>query len=174
MEEETLVKRAQNGDKEAFVTLMDQYKVPMYRLALAIVRTKVESEDVLSETIIKAYEKLRTLREPRFFKTWLMRIVINEANQALRNRKRIVQLTEWNKEQQIQALTTNIEMEELIQELPEEMRVVIVLFYFEQWTIKEMSELLKLPEGTVKNRLHRARKKLIPLLKNEEMRVKSK
>lgn len=174
MEEELLVKRAKKGDKDAFVALIEKYKVPMYRLALAIVRSKVESEDVLSETIIKAYEKLKTLREPRFFKTWIMRIIINESNQNLRDRKKIVPLTDWNKEAQIQSLTTNIELEELIQKLPEELRIVIVLFYFEQWTIKEISELLRLPEGTVKNRLHRARKKLIPLLKNEEVRVKSK
>lgn len=174
MEEELLVKRAKKGDKDAFVALIEKYKVPMYRLALAIVRSKVESEDVLSETILKAYEKLKTLREPSFFKTWIMRIIINESNQNLRSRKKIVPLTDWNKEAKIQPLTTNIELEELIQKLPKELRIVMVLFYFEQWTIKEISELLRLPEGTVKNRLHRARKKLIPLLKSEEVRVKSK
>nr|WP_078427138.1 sigma-70 family RNA polymerase sigma factor [Alkalihalobacterium alkalinitrilicum] len=99
-----------------------------------------------------------------------MRIVMNESYSIVRERKRVVKLTEWNREVVIETMTTNFELEEVIQQLPEDLRVVIVLFYIEQWTINEMSEVLNVAEGTVKSRLHRARKKLMPLLETNEKR----
>ncbi|WP_338020576.1 RNA polymerase sigma factor [Alkalihalobacterium alkalinitrilicum] len=100
----------------------------------------------------------------------MMRIVMNESYSIVRERKRVVKLTEWNREVVIETMTTNFELEEVIQQLPEDLRVVIVLFYIEQWTINEMSEVLNVAEGTVKSRLHRARKKLMPLLETNEKR----
>ncbi len=95
---------------------------------------------------------------------------MNESYSIVRERKRVVKLTEWNREVVIETMTTNFELEEVIQQLPEDLRVVIVLFYIEQWTINEMSEVLNVAEGTVKSRLHRARKKLMPLLETNEKR----
>ncbi|MEB1809230.1 MAG: sigma-70 family RNA polymerase sigma factor [Bacillaceae bacterium] len=170
MNEIKVVKRAQQGDKEAFVQLIEQHRNSMYRMALTIVHSKEACEDALSEAITKAYEKITTLREPKYFKTWLMRIVMNESYSIVRERKRVVELTEWNREVVTETLTTDFELEEVIQQLPEDLRVVIVLFYIEQWTISEMSEVLNVAEGTVKSRLHRARKKLMPLLETNEKR----
>ena len=72
------VKRAKRGDKEAFCNLIRLNKVAVYRVAKAILNKEEDIEDAVSESILKAYKNIQTLKDEAFFKTWLIRIVINE------------------------------------------------------------------------------------------------
>ena len=74
------VKRAKAGDKEAFCTLIRLNKVAVYRVAKSILNKEEDVEDAVSEAILKAYKNIHTLKDEAFFKTWLIRIVINESN----------------------------------------------------------------------------------------------
>ena len=74
---EKLVKKAKKGDAEAFITLMEQNKQTMKRVAYAYLGNEEDVADALQETILAAFEKLDTLKKPEFFRTWLTRILIN-------------------------------------------------------------------------------------------------
>nr|WP_246594288.1 sigma-70 family RNA polymerase sigma factor [Evansella tamaricis] len=139
----------------------------MYRIAISIVKSNEAAEDAIQEATLKAYENMKKLREPVFFRSWLIRILMNQCYQILRERKRVVHLDDWNSSKQSVMLSSNLELQEVLQELPEDYRIVIILFYLEQWKMKEITEATGLSLGTVKSRLHRARKALIPLLTDE-------
>ena len=83
---EALVTAAKNGDKEAFVQLIRINKQSMYKAAWVYLRNEQDIADALQNTILSCYEKIQGLREVKYFKTWLMRILINECKDILRQR----------------------------------------------------------------------------------------
>ena len=86
-----LILRARNGDADAFVELMERNKQSMYKTAKAWLSQEEDVADAISETILDCFEHLDTLREPRYFKTWLVRILINNCSNIRRkaDRRRI-------------------------------------------------------------------------------------
>lgn len=92
MEEE--IRLAMEGDADAFLALMDRYNQQMYKTAWSILKRDADVADAMQETIITCYEKIGTLRNPAFFRTWVMRVLINECYQILRKEKPYVELTE--------------------------------------------------------------------------------
>ena len=68
---ERLVRKAQSGDKEAFIALMESHKLSMSRAALAILHNEEDAADAIAETVMEAFAQLHTLRQPKYFKTWL-------------------------------------------------------------------------------------------------------
>lgn len=123
-----------------------------------MLRNEKDCEDAIQSAILTAYEKLSTLKHEECFKTWLVRILINNCNKQLRQRKRTAELTE------IQAVSTSsveeVEVRAAVESLPIKIRQVIILYYSEQFTTKEISEILKIPQGTVLSRLDKGRKLL--------------
>ena len=80
------VKRAKSGDKEAFCNLVRVNKIAIYRVAKSILNNEDDIEDAVSEAVLKAYKNIKNLRDESFFKTWLIRIVINESNNLYKKR----------------------------------------------------------------------------------------
>jgi RNA polymerase sigma-70 factor (ECF subfamily) len=160
------VKQAQKGDKESFITLIKDSEDMMYRVAKSILKQDDDCADVIQETIIHAYSALGTLKKPAYFKTWLIRILINESRRILKTRSKIVPLTHWVEKGRVVPLLT--ELDEAIDSLEEEFRVVITLFYLEDFSIEEIAKILQTPQGTIKSRLNRARLKLAKFLKRKE------
>lgn len=139
--------------KEKFADLIREYKLPMYRLSYGILQNEM---DAVGEAVIKAYEHLDSLREIDKFRQWIMMITANEAKHIFRKRKR-VELTE---DVSRYGMTQNDKYDELwdiILTLDEKYRSVIILFYYDQMKIKEISEILHITEGTVKSRMSRAK-----------------
>jgi len=159
------VKLAKKGDKDAFGRLIEFNKVSMYRIALSMVRKKEDIEDAIQNTIIKAYEDITHLRKDEYFKTWLIRILINECKRIIKNNSRVVHIEEINSEIEIIQDFSSIEITCAINSLEDDLRVVTILFYFEDISQKEIAKLLDIPEGTVKSRLSRARSRLYESLK---------
>ncbi|WP_103107491.1 sigma-70 family RNA polymerase sigma factor [Brevibacillus reuszeri] len=126
----------------------------------SILPSESECLDAAQEAIIKAYHSLNTLRDPRFFKSWLMRILVNECHRLVRKTSKLVLLDDWHEQASSYRFEENIEVQEAIQLLEDELRLCIVLYYFEDMAIKDISMVLNQPEGTIKSRLSRARKKL--------------
>lgn len=154
-------------DEQTFVNLIQHNKVSLYRVAKSIVKNEHEVEDAISETILKAFENLRRLKSPNSFKPWIMRILVNECYTILRKKKRIdlqedmgrLNLTYEDKNQN--------ELLWIIDELDEEFRVILILFYYEDMSQKEISKVLNISQGTVKSRLSRAKAKLKNILENQ-------
>lgn len=146
-------------DEANFVRLIQENKLGMYRLALSILRNETDAEDAVSESVLKAYEKLDKLKNSDKFKPWLMKILVNQAKTMLRKKKRIdlmedISLLEMSFEDQTGELWS------VVSELEAEFRNVVILFYYEDMTTKEIAKALQIAEGTVKSRLSRAREKL--------------
>lgn len=156
---------AKKGDKQAFERLIDEYKLSLFRISKSILRKEEDIEDAFQETIIKVYEKIVYLRKEEYFKTWLIKILINECNTILRNRKKTIYMEEINThDSEIEDSYKNFELMNAINSLEEELRTVTLLFYYEDMPQKTIADILGIPNGTVRSRLSRARKKLRELL----------
>lgn len=144
--------------KEQFTKLILENEEMMCKVAMSMLRNEKDSEDALQSAVLTAFEKLSSLKHEKYFRTWLMRILINICNKQLRQRKRTVELAE------IQAVSTSsaeeVEVRVAVEALPLKIRQVIILYYSEQFTTKEISEILKIPKGTVLSRLDKGRKLL--------------
>lgn len=154
------VKRAQKGDREAFIRLFRKLEKELYCLAKSIVKTDEDCADVFQETTFKVYKSLSTLKKPNYFKTWVFRILINECNQLLRMRKRTVVMAEVPEEAPLSKPYYNrndVDLQEAIENLDKNLRIVISLFYYQDLSIKQIADVLDISQGAVKTRLNRAR-----------------
>ncbi len=157
------IKLAKKGDKSAFVRIIEKNKGSMYRVAVSILNNEQDVEDAFQNTIIKAYEGIDSLKKNQYFKTWLIRILINECNAILRSNKKIVHVEEFDDKASNDF--SNLELTNAVNSLDEDLRVVTTLFYFEDIPQKDIANILSIPEGTVRSRLSRARNKLYEMLK---------
>lgn len=89
---EKLVRRAQRGDRDAFVRLIEEHKLSMTRTALAVLHDEEDAADAIGETVLIAFAKLHTLREPKYFKTWLTRVLLYNCFGILRLRQGLAPL----------------------------------------------------------------------------------
>ena len=162
------VKRAKRGDKEAFCNLIILNKVAVYRVAKAILNKEEDIEGAVSESILKAYKNIQTLKDEAFFKTWLIRIVINESNNLYKKRfKEIAVDKDHFKNIKVNDNYKDLSLYNAINSLDEDLRITTILFYFEDMKYKDIAKILNVKEGTIKSRLSRAKEKLYNILKEE-------
>lgn len=164
MENEKLVKKAMKGDKKAFVKLMEAYEKDMYNLSRYMMGNNEAVHDVVQDTILTAYEKISALKNPSSFKNWLLKILVNKSKTMLSKQSKIVYLENSIEVPMEDNEMERVELMSLVSNLPEEYRMVIILFYFNDLTYREISEVLDMPEGTVKSRLFRGKELLHQLL----------
>lgn len=170
--EAELVEAAALGNVGAFSELVRQYRARVVRTAYGIVGSIQGAEDVAQEAFIKLWNTLPHYRARGAFGSWLYRIVVNSAIDALRRRRDEVPLDELqsvSKERPEESVLRGAEHErvrEAIRSLPPSSRAALVLREYEQLSYKEIAEVLQVPIGTVMSRLHYARhalrKKLDP------------
>ena len=158
---EKLVRRAQQGEKDAFVELMEESKLSMSRTALAILHGEEDAADAISETVLTAFARICDLRHPQYFKTWLIRILIYNCYEILRQQRRIVPLEEISESawgfDPTGEYDNVIDIQASFRELAENDRLILTLFYMEDLSVKEIAQLLNLRENAVKTRLTRSR-----------------
>lgn len=154
---------AKAGDKEAYKRLIEQYKKYLFHIAYSILGDEDDCGDAIAETIIIAYENLRKLREPKFFKTWITRILINESKKILLRKGKTTYLEDCEKEPAYQEKLNKedkMDLQNALNTLSREQYNVIMLFYYNDLKINEIAKILNVPEGTVKSRLSSAKEKL--------------
>ena len=134
MNNEFLIRRAKKDDKDAFCRLMDEHLQCMYKMASAYLKNDEDVADAIQDTILSCYENLRSLKQNRYFKTWMLRILINKCKDILKQKKQ-----------------------------DNKYRLVILLYYMEGFNIREISDILDMKESTVKSRLQRGRKQVAEL-----------
>lgn len=167
MDEVDLVKKSKKGDGDAFSILIKSYEKDLYRVAISMLKNDDDALDCIQDAILKAFEKVERLEDERYFKTWLIKILINRCNDALAKRNKIVVLSEINKGLSYSENTEKIEVKEFLDKLEEDLKIIVILYYFEDLSVKDIAENLNIPEGTVKSRLSRARNKLKTLMNIE-------
>lgn len=155
--------------KEEFVKLIDENKLSMYKLARSILKNDSQAEDALSESILKAYKNKDKIKDVNNFKPWIMKILANECYNLIRKNKRFELIDNLESLNLIHMDKSINNLKEIVEKLNKEYSSVIVLYYYEDMSIKQISDILNIPEGTVKSRLSRAKSKLRVLLNNEEV-----
>lgn len=143
-------------DKEEFTRAVLEYESTLYRVAKSMLGSEADCADAAQNALLRAWEKQHTLRDTAYFKTWMTRILINECRAMLRQRARFVPLEEEAAEGEI-APERDSGLYEAVMGLDVKYRVPFVLYYIEGFRTREIASMLKLPEGTVKTRLRRAR-----------------
>lgn len=175
MNDISIVTKAQKGDNVAFSELINSCKEKLYKIAFAYLKNEEEALDIVSDTIYKAYMDINKLKNPQYFNTWITRILINSAINRLKKNERIVLIDEYEKVESFNLNISDIESDipkcidlyNAIDKLNVKSKSIIILRYFQDMTISEISEVLKIPEGTTKVYLHRALKKLKVELEEE-------
>ncbi|MBS5938227.1 sigma-70 family RNA polymerase sigma factor [Clostridium sp.] len=163
-----LVDKAKKGNGKAFTKLIEENIKSIYRVAKGILSSEDDIEDAIQNTILKAYSNIKTLRKEELFKTWLIKILINECNKIYNFNKKCISLDKVI-EEQYNDKYENLDLKIAVDSLPEELRLVIVLFYFEDLKISEVSEIIGIPEGTIKSRLSRAKTKISESINGKEI-----
>lgn len=155
-----------SGNKEQrlndiFVKTIKENKTAMFRLAYSIVRNREDAEDVVSETVLKAYSHLAELRNSRKMKSWLFQILVNESKSYLKKRNRMDLVEDPSLfTEKAETKDPSYDLLEFVYQLDDIFKEVVILFYFEDFNVKEIANILCISEGTVKSRLSRARLKL--------------
>jgi RNA polymerase sigma-70 factor (ECF subfamily) len=175
--ESELVARAQNGDTQAFRTIMERHNQRLYRIARTLLRNDTEAEDAVQEAYLRAFSNLSTFRGAASLSTWLTRITLNECLGRKRKQRPTMELDALESIQQSSAqiirfpgMNENSDpersaaqqqirklLESSIDRLPEAFRVVFVMRDVEELSIEETAMSLGIRPQTVKTRLHRAR-----------------
>lgn len=169
MEEILLVKRAIKGNDEAFEKLIDIYFDRLYKEAYLKCKNEDDAKEVVQETIYKAYMNIKQLREPKYFKTWISRILINVCNDYL-NKVGMVDLaheeSSFVKEIVVEdKIEVKIDLYNAIDELEDKYKDAIILKYIEDLKLEEISNILDRPINTIKTHLRKGLRDMKNLLK---------
>lgn len=157
-------------DKDVFVDKVLEAESTLYRVSKSILMHDEDCEDAVQGAILKAYNKIGTLKKEQYFKTWLVRILINECYNLKRRDCSKVSYEEYFEFAKADDKKDYSELYLAVQKLPDRIRITIVLYYVEGYSIEEIKQILKIPAGTVKSRLAKGRKLLkIKLEHMEEM-----
>ncbi|HYK74058.1 MAG TPA: sigma-70 family RNA polymerase sigma factor [Pseudoneobacillus sp.] len=160
MNDEQMVQRAIRGDDEAFLNLIHMYKIDLYKTALSYLHNEEDALEAIQEVTYRAYKSIKTIREGSYFKTWLIRIMINYCNDQLKKNKRVVLGDEIMSAQGICESHEEMELKDAMLSLDERSREILTLKYFHDLKIKEIASTMQCPEGTVKTWLNKALKSL--------------
>ena len=159
-----LVEKAQNGNHRAFLKLFSEYEKDIYRIAFVYVKNQADALDVVQETAYRSFKSIKTLKEPQYFKTWLIKIAISCSIDILRKQKKVLpfkpEVQEALLQDEKEDLPLSISLQDLISLLDNKEKNVIILRFYHDYTLKEVSKTLEIPLGTAKTILYRALKKL--------------
>lgn len=159
--------------KENLGRLILESERQMYLTAKTILRNDQDCGDAIQEAIVKAFQKIDTLRQDKYAKTWLMRILINECYSLLRRESRYVSMEEM-RELSIGEAEEKRDYSNLysaVNALKEELRIPVILYYGEDFSIREIAQILEITEGAVQKRLFRARMQLRDRLTQMEVPI---
>lgn len=167
------------GDTNAFSFLVEKYKDMVFTLAIKVTKNREEAEEISQDSFIKAFKYLNKFKGDSKFSTWLYKIAYNNCMDLVKKNSRKystsgidevienkIQSSE-NTMQTIERKERAILMEECLQELPEDERTIIWLFYYKELNLKELIEVTSYSEANIKVKLHRARKKLLSIVEEK-------
>lgn len=162
---EELILSAQNGNEEAFTKLILSINDDLYKIAKTRISNEDDIADAVQETMIETYKSIKKLNSPNKFKKWVITILINKCNRIYRRKyKNDVSIDEYNldyiKTNNIIDIENDLNFFDIIKNLNYNERIIIVLYYMEEYTVKEIKEILKMNENTINTHLYRARQKI--------------
>lgn len=177
MEETELAEQMISGSREAFEALMEQYRPKALRAAYLISGNHADSEDIVQETFVDCYLNRRKLKNPGAFKSWFYRILSRNAWRICRRAKREQPSEEIGSQEtdapgellnRVVLKEEEAALYEAVRKLPVKQRTVIILYYYNEMSLKEIAKVCGCMEGTVKSRLFHGKEKLKIMLEDQE------
>lgn len=154
-------------NRDKFTQKVLEAETTLYRVAKSILLNDADCEDAAQEAVLKAYEKIGSLRDERYFTTWLVRILINECYRKKRKSVNIVPIDEYSETLADESGGDWSYLYGAVMSLKPKIRIAVVLHYIEGYSVEETAKMLRIPAGTVKSRLHSGRRILREELGNE-------
>ena len=173
-DQEHIIARARRGDADAFEQLVAAYRNQVFRLALRMCGNEADADEVAQEAFLSAWKGLPNFRGESRFSTWLYQLTTHAAIDLMRREKRQAAAEDIDgitaaddgpsPQQQVERTETQREIRSALMQLPEEYRQVLLLRFMQELSYEEIGQTLKLPAGTVKSRLNRAKAQLKDIL----------
>lgn len=165
---EELIIRSKNGDERAFTELILNMKNELYRIGKTRLNDDNDISDAIQETMINSYKHLRKLKDVTNFKSWIIKILINECNKIYKKKSKKEKLfekiiTEGNLsaiDNSINSINSKLDFELLIEKLNYEEKLIVTLYYNSKYSCNEIAEILHMNINTVKSKLTRAKEKV--------------
>lgn len=169
--DELLIKKAKRGDTKSFSQIIMQVKDHAYRIAFCYLKNEEDSMDAVSDAVEKAFINLRKLKQPQYFKTWFIRIVINECKLQLRGKEKVTALADhlYLNKDQLESREEKLDLQCCLIELPALERVMIYLKYYMGYTLDEIAEMMDISSGTVRTKIYGSLKILKSKLEAREV-----
>lgn len=179
-----LVRNAQKGDKDAFHDLHQIFWRQIRYFIWKTLKNESEVEDVLQETFIEAYRHLSQLKDPSVFRPWLYKIALYQCNRVFRRKRPLIfsdmeesvvaaipdETAEFLPLSVLENKEAGALILRLVEQLPDEQRMTLTLFYYQQMTIVEIARIMDCPENTVKSRMRYAKRTLRTQIEKEQQK----
>lgn len=178
---EHLVQMARKGDADAFVRLIEISQDTLKRVSFAWLKDENDVADAIQDTILDAFTNIGQLKKAEYFKTWLVKILINNCTRIYRRNRKLLQFEVSADSCQTEnrpgdtreaAVGAELEFFDLLKILPEDSRVIFQMYFGEQFTIAEIAEILHMKENTVKSRIHRGKEQLRAQMERENRQAR--
>mgnify|MGYP004715836909 CR=1 FL=1 len=167
-----LVKKAQHGDKEAFTELILLLKADLYKIAKTRIKNDEDIYDAIQETMIIAFNSIKKLKKIESFKSWIIKILINTSNNLYKktSKNNTISLEKVEAYSSLNysdydKVETILDFNFILKNFKYEDRIIIILYYMEKFTDKEIGEILKLKENTVKTKRTRIKEHIKEIFK---------
>lgn len=161
------VARCRRGDESAMATLVAKHRKRLLRVATNVLRDSYEAEDVVQEAFVKAFREVNRLRDDRAFSSYIYRICVRLCMDRMRAKKADTGIVEVAKKSEGSSVETRVVVEKLLAMLTPEFRMTLILREMEQLSYEEVAEVMRVPVGTVRSRLHAAREKFRAIWREE-------
>ena len=171
----TIKFKSKKHKDQNFANLIEENKLRFHKTAKIILKNDDDSYDALQEALLSMYQKYDQLENKEYFSTWSTRIVINKCYDLLRKNKNNIQPIDEVIENDINLShydeyeVDKYGIKKAMESLNEDQKLITILYYYDDYSIKEISEIMDIPEGTVKSRLSKARELLKQKLEKEEI-----
>jgi RNA polymerase sigma-70 factor (ECF subfamily) len=172
-----LIQKCKSNNYEAQIQVYNSYKNMMYGVAVRILKSREEAEDIVQDCFIKAFEKISQLNDDANLGAWLKRIVINKSLDVAKSKHKFIISDDYEllenkveeKNDEVNATTSVQQIKQCIADLKDKYRIVLSLYLIEDYNHREIAEMLNTKESTIRNQFRRGKQQLLEMIKKQEV-----
>ena len=158
-------------DKEFFIQRINENRLKMYKTAISILKDEDDANDAIQEALYSAYKNYYSLREKSYFTTWIIKILINKCYNIINKNKKIAYIDDTiiqNTASSEDTYKIENSLEWVLNQIDKDLKEIVVLYYYDDFSVADIANVLDIPQGTIKSRLSRAREQIKEIIKKEE------